>query len=112
MDRTRAILITFAALAITLFAGCGGGGAGSANNGGNSGAQNQAPVAMLAITPSSGVAPLSVSASTSGSNDPDGSIAATSVDFGDGSSAVSGASSNHIYTAAGSYTVTDRKSVV
>lgn len=67
---------------------------------------NSPPVAMLSVSPTSGHAPLTVSASTSGSYDPDGSIASTVIDFGDGSAPVSAASASHIYTVAGNFTVT------
>lgn len=65
---------------------------------------NAAPIAKLSATPTSGIAPVTVSASTSGSSDPDGSIASTTIDFGDGT-AVSGATASHIYSVAGNYTV-------
>ncbi len=106
MDRTRVTAATIASLALALFSGCGGGTTHSTGNGGNTGAPNQAPLAMLAVTPSSGAAPLNVSTSTSGSNDPDGSITSTTVNFGDGSSAATGTSPSHTYTTAGTYTVT------
>lgn len=67
-------------------------------------APNQPPVAKLAVTPTSGNAPLTVSASTAGSSDPDGSIASTSIDFGDGT-VVNAASGSHTYNVAGNYTV-------
>jgi PKD repeat protein len=67
---------------------------------------NQPPVAALSVTPSSSTMPVTVNASTAGSSDPDGTIAATSIDFGDGSAAVNAASASHIYNAAGTYTVT------
>lgn len=67
---------------------------------------NLPPVAMLGVSPTSGNGPLTVSASTSGSYDPDGSIASTVIDFGDGSAPVSAASASHIYTGAGTFTVT------
>ena len=67
---------------------------------------NQPPVAALSVSPSSGLAPVSVSASAAGSSDPDGTIASTSIDFGDGSALVNGSSAAHIYNAAGTYTVT------
>jgi len=66
---------------------------------------NQPPVAKLSVTPTSGTAPVTVTASTAGSSDPDGTIASTSIDFGDGT-VVSGASASHTYSAAGAYTVT------
>src|SRR5205823_11321973 len=64
------------------------------------------PVVQLSVTPSSGIAPVTVSASTAGTTAPNGSIAATSIDFGDGSPAVNAASASHTYNAAGAYTVT------
>jgi PKD repeat protein len=65
---------------------------------------NSAPVAKLSATPTSGIAPVTVSASTSGSSDPDGSIASTTIDFGDGT-VVSGATAAHIYSVPGTYTL-------
>jgi PKD repeat protein len=67
---------------------------------------NQPPNAVLTVSPTSGVGPLTVNASTTGSSDPDGTIAATTIDFGDGSAVVNAASASHIYNAGGSYTVT------
>src|SRR5262249_48037447 len=65
---------------------------------------DQAPTALLNVTPTSGTAPLTVSASTAGSSDPDGTIASSSIDFGDGT-VVNGASASHTYSSAGIYTV-------
>jgi len=65
---------------------------------------NAAPIAKLSVTPASGIAPVTVSASTAGSTDPDGSIVNTSIDFGDGI-VVNGASASHSYSVPGSYTV-------
>src|SRR5262249_5716633 len=45
---------------------------------------NQPPVARLTVTPSSGAAPLSVTANASASTDADGTIASYRFDFGDG----------------------------
>ncbi len=71
---------------------------------------NQSPVAMVSANPQSGEAPLLVSFSSAGSNDPDGSIASYSWSFGDGNSATD-ANPSHTYNAAGNYdavlTVTD-----
>ena len=67
--------------------------------------QNQVPVAQLTVSPSSGTAPVSVTASTSGSSDPDGTIVASSINFGDGFSAA-GTTATHTYSTAGTYTVT------
>lgn len=75
------------------------------------GTTNQRPVAM-ANGPYSGTAGVAVRFSSTGSVDPDGSIVRRAWTFGDGQSAT-GASPEHIYTAAGSYTarltVTDDK---
>jgi PKD repeat protein len=63
---------------------------------------NQAPVASMSATPTSGMAPLAVNFDGSASHDPDGSIASYAWTFGDGSSA-SGAIVAHTYSAAGNY---------
>ena len=65
---------------------------------------NQPPVVALSVSPATGAAPLSVTASTAGSSAPNGSIASTSIDFGDGTVA-SGASASHAYGTAGNFTV-------
>jgi PKD repeat protein len=67
-------------------------------------AVDQPPVAMLNVTPLSGTGPLTVTASTSGSSDPDGTIASSSIDFGDGT-VVNGTTASHTYSNAGTYTV-------
>jgi PKD repeat protein len=66
------------------------------------------PNAALSVTPSSGIAPLQVTADASAStaNNP---IASYTFDFGDGSTAVGpqgGATATHTYTTPGNYTVT------
>ncbi len=66
---------------------------------------DQPPVAALSVTPTSGTVPLTVTASTAGSTDPDGSIVSSTIDFGDGATA-SGTSASHTYNTAGTYTVT------
>ena len=68
-------------------------------------AANQPPRAVLSVTPTSGIAPLAVTASTAGSSDPDGSIASQKIDFGDGTSAGT-VSASHTYVKVGSYTIT------
>ena len=68
-------------------------------------APNESPIVNLTITPKAGTAPLAVTASTSGSTDPDGTIVSTSIDFGDGT-VVNSASTQHTYSQAGSFTVT------
>jgi PKD repeat protein len=65
---------------------------------------NSAPVAKLSVTPAFGIAPMTISASTSGSSDPDGSIGSTAIDFGDGT-VVNAATASHVYSAPGDYTL-------
>jgi PKD repeat protein len=75
---------------------------------------NQPPTAALSVINASTkssltgslTAPASVTASTAGSSDPDGSIVASTISFGDGSAPVSGFSASHSYTTAGTYTIT------
>jgi PKD repeat protein len=67
---------------------------------------NQPPKAAVAVTPTSGTAALTVTASTASSADPDGKIASSKINFGDGSATVSASSANHTYSAAGTYTLT------
>ena len=68
------------------------------------------PNAVLSVTPTSGAAPLAVSADASASTDTDATpIATYAFDFGDGSPVVgpqAAASATHTYTAAGTYTAT------
>lgn len=66
---------------------------------------NAPPVAKLAVSNASGVGPLTVSASAANSSDPDGSIAGTVIDFGDGT-VVNAVSATHTYTVPGTFTVT------
>ena len=77
-------------------------------------AVDQPPVAVLNVSPLSGIAPLTVTATTTGSTDPDGSIASSTIDFGDGTIAT-GSSASHTYANAGTYivkaTVTDNYGV-
>ncbi len=68
-------------------------------------AANQPPLATLSVSPATGVAPVTVTASTAGSSDPDGSVASSTINFGDGTSAA-GPTASHTYKAAGNYTVT------
>ena len=69
-----------------------------------------APSAALTVSPSSGTAPLAVTANASGSSDADATpIATYAFDFGDGSALVgpqAGATATHTYSAAGTFTVT------
>jgi parallel beta-helix repeat protein len=68
------------------------------------------PTAVLNLTPSTGTAPLAVTADASGSSDTDATpIATYAFDFGDGSPPVgpqATATANHTYTTPGTYTVT------
>ena len=68
-----------------------------------------APAAALTVSPSSGVAPLQVTADASGSTDTDATpIATYRFDFGDGTivGPQAGATATHSYTATGTFTVT------
>jgi len=63
----------------------------------------QQPTASFKANPTSGEAPLSVNFDATGSNDPDGTIATYSWDFGDGMTNL-GATVSHTYSSAGTYT--------
>lgn len=73
-------------------------------------AGNQPPVAKATATPTSGISPLTVKFSSTGSSDAEGPLASLSWNFGDGATSTE-ASPSHIYTAPGTYsavlTVTD-----
>lgn len=77
------------------------------------GTGNQPPAAQVSASPASGVAPLTVNFSGSGSTDPDGSIVSYAWNFGD-STTGSGETISHIYSTPGTYaatlTVTDNQS--
>jgi parallel beta-helix repeat protein len=70
---------------------------------------DQPPVAALTVTPASGLVNLAVTANASASTDTDATpIASYTFSFGDGSAAVgpqAGATANHTYTRAGTYTI-------
>ncbi|HEU5401076.1 MAG TPA: PKD domain-containing protein [Terriglobales bacterium] len=66
---------------------------------------NQPPVAKLSLNKSSGIVPLTITASTSVSYDPDGSISSSKIDFGDGT-VLSGPTASHTYSKVDTYTVT------
>jgi PKD repeat protein len=91
-----ALLVT---LSVALTA-CGGG------DSSGSPAPNIAPGAAFAVTPASGLNPLTVTFDASGSSDPDGSIAAYAWNFGDQTASGSGMRVEHVFQAAGSYTIT------
>jgi len=67
-------------------------------------ANNIPPMAAASANPTSGIAPLTVNFSSAGSNDPDGTIASYSWNFGDGTAPSSIASPSHVYQNAGSFT--------
>jgi len=72
-------------------------------------AGDAAPAAALTVSPAAGIAPLTVTADASGSTDADSTpISTYTFDFGDGSvvGPQAGATAGHVYTAAGSFTVT------
>jgi PKD repeat protein len=67
------------------------------------------PTAALTVSPSSGAAPLAVTANASGSAPGSSPISTYAFNFGDGTSVVgpqSGATANHTYAASGTFTVT------
>ena len=66
------------------------------------------PTASLVLTPTSGTAPLTVSADASGSSSPNGTISSQQLTWGDGSAPVALSppwTSSHIFGAAGQFTV-------
>ena len=66
---------------------------------------NRAPKAVIAATPSNGLAPLNVAFSSAGSNDPDGTPLTYAWNFGDGTTSTA-ANPQKTYTANGTYTAT------
>jgi PKD repeat protein len=93
MSSSRALIVL---LLVASLAACGGGGAGK---------RNKAPVAVPAISPTSGAAPLTVVCSGQRSSDVDGAISEYAWDFGDGSRAT-GLSVEHTYVSVGEFLVT------
>lgn len=77
------------------------------------GTPNSPPVAAASASPASGVAPLTVNFDSSGSYDPDGTIASYLWNFGDGTPASTTASTSHVYSNSGTFTavltVTDNR---
>ena len=69
------------------------------------GSTDAPPLAVLSVTPLSGSVPFTVTANSSGSSDPDGSIVSRTISFGDGT-VVNGPSASHTYNSTGSFTVT------
>ncbi len=76
-----------------------------AQESGSSGNINQPPVAMASATPDHGSSPLTVEFSSTGSNDPDGTIVSYNWDFGDGASS-SEPNPTHTFTGVNQYSVT------
>ena len=74
---------------------------------GTSSSADQPPTAKLSVTPSSGTAPVAVTADAGGSSDPQGQTLTYSFDFGDGTTTgpQASATATHTYTTAGTYTV-------
>jgi PKD repeat protein len=66
---------------------------------------NIVPVAQASVTPASSLAPATVTFSSAGSNDPDGSIVAYAWDFGDGTPLSSDPNPTHTY-GVGTFTAT------
>ena len=66
---------------------------------------NQAPTAVVSANPTSGVAPLTVVFTGSGSTDADGTVVSYAWDFGDSQSSTL-ADPSHTYQSAGTYTAT------
>jgi PKD repeat protein len=66
---------------------------------------NNWPVAVASATPASGDVPVSVTFGSTGSTDPDGTVAAYAWDFGDGATS-SEASPSHFYMVGGPYVAT------
>ena len=67
--------------------------------------QGTSPVASASATPASGVAPVVVQFSSSGSSDPDGTIVSYAWSFGDGDTSTA-ANPSHTYSSAGTFTAT------
>jgi PKD repeat protein len=63
------------------------------------------PMAYLSVSPASGTAPVTMTASTAAATDPDDQIVASSIDFGDGT-VVNAAMASHTYITPGTYTIT------
>jgi PKD repeat protein len=64
---------------------------------------NQAPMAVMAATPTSGLAPLAIAFDGSSSSDADGTIVSFAWNFGDGTTGF-GMTASHTYPTAGTYT--------
>jgi PKD repeat protein len=67
---------------------------------------NKPPVPALSVSATSAYAPAIITVSTAGSSDPDGTIATSSISWGDGSANAVGPSATHSYTSPGNYTIT------
>jgi PKD repeat protein len=98
--RLRNLLLLVAAMVAVSACG-GGGGDGSPNP-----PPNLAPLAAFSASPASGNAPLTVHFDASASSDTDGTITGYAWTFGDGSSATGPRVTSHLYSIAGSITVT------
>jgi PKD repeat protein len=67
---------------------------------------SQPPVAVMSASPTSGVVPLPVNFSGTGSSDPDGTIVSYTWNFGDGTGQTGGATAQRTYATSGTYTAT------
>lgn len=106
----RALLAT----ACLTLAACGGGGGGSSRDPVPAPpAGNQSPVASIALSSTSGNAPLQVSFDAAGSSDSDGEVTSYAWDFDEAGATAIGPNAQHTYSDAGSYsialTVTDNE---
>ena len=104
--RTLAPLVLASALAIGLSACGGGSGGGSSDTGSGGQSTSTAPSApTVSITNGSAAYAQNTVKFSASSTDPAGRALSFTWDFGDGTSAVSGTSVAHVFTAAGTYTL-------
>jgi para-nitrobenzyl esterase len=97
----RSLKTTIVAVLTALSVGCGGGG------GGESGSApiNATPIAAFNVSPTAGVAALTVQVNAGGSSDSDGQISTYSWNFGDSTAEGSGVTATHTFANPGQYTV-------
>lgn len=97
----RIFNITIVAVLTALSVGCGGGGGG----GSGSAPINASPIASFSVSPSAGVAALTVQVDAGASQDSDGQISSYSWNFGDSTAEGSGVTATHTFAKPGQYTV-------
>ena len=104
MRRMRVFSAGLVAVGALIASACTTGGGGGTGGGGI------APVAVIGVDQSSGVAPLTVAFTSAGSTDADGTITSRAWDFGDPASgannSASTATATHVFASAGTYFVT------